>query len=62
MYYYFPAKGELLEALAEPCVERLVTLVSDAPDTAELVNCRVVLDAYLAIVAGLERGRRAADR
>ncbi len=51
VYYYFPAKGDLLKALAERCLERLVAVLTDPPDTAELVNCRVVLDAYLAIVA-----------
>ena len=50
MYYYFPAKGDLLEALAEPCLERLVAVITDPPDTAELANCRDLLDAYLAMV------------
>lgn len=50
VYYYFPAKGELLEALAQPCLERLVAVLTDPPDTAELANCRAMLDAYLAIV------------
>lgn len=51
VYYYFPAKGQLLEALAEPCLERMVAVITDSRETAELANCRVVLDAYLAIVA-----------
>ena len=50
VYYYFPAKGDLLEALAEPCVERLVAITTDPPDTAELADCRDLLAAYLAMV------------
>ncbi|MDQ6725392.1 MAG: TetR/AcrR family transcriptional regulator [Actinomycetota bacterium] len=51
VYYHFHAKGELLEALAEPCLERLAAVVSAPPDTSKLANCRVLLDAYLATLA-----------
>jgi AcrR family transcriptional regulator len=51
VYYHFRAKGELLEALAQPCLERLAAVVTDPPDTSELANCRALLDAYLATLA-----------
>jgi len=51
VYYHFRAKDELLEALAEPCLERLAAVVSDPPDTSELASCRALLDAYLATLA-----------
>jgi len=51
VYYYFRAKGELLEALAEPCLARLASVVADPPDTSELADCRPLLDGYLVALA-----------
>lgn len=51
VYYYFRAKGELLDALAEPCLERLNAIVSDRPDPSGLESCRALIDAYLGTVA-----------
>ncbi len=51
VYYHFHAKADLLDALAEPCLNRLTFVVSDPPDTSQLANCRDLLDAYLATLA-----------
>jgi AcrR family transcriptional regulator len=51
VYYYFPAKGDLLEALAGPCLERLAAVITDPPDTAAPANSRALLHAYLALVS-----------
>ncbi len=62
VYYYFPSKADLLEALAEPLLVRLEAIVAQAPDTSDLANCRALLEDYLValikwrVVAGLLMG------
>lgn len=51
VYYYFRAKGDLLDALAEPFLARLGAILTHPPNTSELADCRTVLDAYLATLA-----------
>lgn len=51
VYHYFPAKGDLLRALAEPCLAALEAIITDPPDTSDLANCRALLDAYLRALA-----------
>lgn len=51
VYYYFPAKGDLLETLAEPCLAGLDAITTDPPDTSELANCRGLLDTYLSALS-----------
>ncbi len=51
VYYYFPAKGDLLEALADPFLVRLEAGITDPPDTSELSSCRVLVDTYLTALA-----------
>jgi AcrR family transcriptional regulator len=51
VYYYFPAKGDLLEALAAPFLARLEAGITDPPDTSELSACRPLVGTYLAALA-----------
>jgi len=51
VYYHFPAKSDLLSALAETCLERLEVGLTDAPDPSGPAGCRVLLGAYLATLA-----------
>jgi AcrR family transcriptional regulator len=52
VYYYFAAKGDLVEALAQPCLARLEAVVIDASDAPDLAGCRAVVAAYLDVLAG----------
>lgn len=51
VYYYFPAKADLLEAVADPCLLRLDAILADPPDTPNLAGCRILLDSYLAVLS-----------
>lgn len=52
LYYHFPAKNDMLGALAEPVVDRLEAIAGDLHDVSRPAGRRALLGAYLdALVA-----------
>jgi AcrR family transcriptional regulator len=47
LYYHFPAKNDILAALADPVADRLETIAGDYPDVSRPSGRRAMLGAYL---------------